>query len=331
MGLLAYDFIFHARKPHEPTVKEAAMWTGLYVSLALLFGSAISWTGPPTRRSTTPALSRRGAVRGQPFASYHPLGVLQGAPRGPEGPAVGIVVAPIARCSSSWARPPSTAVRTVLRVRPSTYTAGNLVKGEVTDSAEDDDADKIMVRLASVPQDHGRVRRRQALHPGQEGAMLLVMVAIGLTDIMFALELDPGDLRSDPGDLHRSPRPRRSPLMGLRQPHFLIDGLLDRPTDLSWGSGHHLGLHRREAHPARTARAPSFINDGEPVHVGRGDHRVLPGRDRGRAGPHGPGVPAEPQGSRGADHQRCTRLVGERFLEMPESAPVRSAPRRPRR
>ena len=37
LALLAYDFIFHASKPHEPTVKEAAMWTSLYVSLALLF------------------------------------------------------------------------------------------------------------------------------------------------------------------------------------------------------------------------------------------------------------------------------------------------------
>ena len=47
VGLLAYDFIFHARKPHEPTVKEAAMWTGLYVSLALLFGLLILfWDGP---------------------------------------------------------------------------------------------------------------------------------------------------------------------------------------------------------------------------------------------------------------------------------------------
>ena len=47
VGLLAYDFIFHARKPHEPSIKEAALWTSLYVSLALIFGLLILfWDGP---------------------------------------------------------------------------------------------------------------------------------------------------------------------------------------------------------------------------------------------------------------------------------------------
>lgn len=44
VGLLAFDFLSHVRKPHEPTLKEAGMWTTVYVSLAVLFGIGV-WLG----------------------------------------------------------------------------------------------------------------------------------------------------------------------------------------------------------------------------------------------------------------------------------------------
>ena len=30
-GLLAFDFVFHVRKAHEPSVKEAAIWSSIYI------------------------------------------------------------------------------------------------------------------------------------------------------------------------------------------------------------------------------------------------------------------------------------------------------------
>lgn len=41
-GLLAFDFVFHVRKVHEPTVKEAAIWSAIYISIAVLFGLYLS-------------------------------------------------------------------------------------------------------------------------------------------------------------------------------------------------------------------------------------------------------------------------------------------------
>ncbi|MFV0450818.1 MAG: TerC family protein, partial [Propioniciclava sp.] len=38
VGLLLFDFFFHVRKAHTPTIREAATWTSVYVSIALLFG-----------------------------------------------------------------------------------------------------------------------------------------------------------------------------------------------------------------------------------------------------------------------------------------------------
>jgi tellurite resistance protein TerC len=50
-GLLLFDFVFHVRKAHAPTLREAAIWSGLYVGLALLFGVGVLVLGdtqPPS-------------------------------------------------------------------------------------------------------------------------------------------------------------------------------------------------------------------------------------------------------------------------------------------
>ncbi len=38
LALLAFDYFFHIRKAHVPTLKEAAVWSGIYVGLAVAFG-----------------------------------------------------------------------------------------------------------------------------------------------------------------------------------------------------------------------------------------------------------------------------------------------------
>ena len=38
VGLLAFDYFAHVRKAHTPSIREAAIWSGVYVGLALLFG-----------------------------------------------------------------------------------------------------------------------------------------------------------------------------------------------------------------------------------------------------------------------------------------------------
>src|SRR5688572_15444634 len=40
-GLLLFDFVFHVRLAHAPTLGEAAIWSALYVGLALLFGVGV--------------------------------------------------------------------------------------------------------------------------------------------------------------------------------------------------------------------------------------------------------------------------------------------------
>ncbi len=38
IGLLVFDYVFHVRKAHVPTLREAAIWSSVYVGIAVLFG-----------------------------------------------------------------------------------------------------------------------------------------------------------------------------------------------------------------------------------------------------------------------------------------------------
>jgi tellurite resistance protein TerC len=74
-----------------------------------------------------------------------------------------------------------------------------------------------------------RVAGRRVLTP-----MLLVMVAVGTTDVLFALDSIPAifGLTKEPYVVFTA---NAFALMGLRQLYFLLDGLLDRLVHLSYG------------------------------------------------------------------------------------------------
>ena len=41
LGVLVVDLMFVARRPHDPSMRESAIWVAIYVGLALLFGLGI--------------------------------------------------------------------------------------------------------------------------------------------------------------------------------------------------------------------------------------------------------------------------------------------------
>jgi tellurite resistance protein TerC len=54
--LLLADLAIVARRPHEPSMKEAGLWVGFYVTLALIFGLLLlAFTNATSRRSSTRA------------------------------------------------------------------------------------------------------------------------------------------------------------------------------------------------------------------------------------------------------------------------------------
>src|SRR5262249_23935091 len=97
--------------------------------------------------------------------------------------------------------------------------------------------------------------------------MLLVVVALGLTDLVFALDSIPAifGLTTDVFIVFTA---TAFSLLGLRQLCFLIEGLLERPAYLSYGLsailafiGVNLVLH------ALHENNVALINEGEPVNV----------------------------------------------------------------
>src|SRR3954449_4909798 len=43
VGMLLFDFVGHVRTPHAPTLREAAVWSAVYVGIAVVFGLLIWW------------------------------------------------------------------------------------------------------------------------------------------------------------------------------------------------------------------------------------------------------------------------------------------------
>lgn len=278
LALLAYDFFFHVRKAHEPTIKEAAVWSAVYVGLALAFGLVILfWDGPQFAAEYYGGYITEKALSVDNLFVFLIIMASFRVPREDQQKVLlfGIIFAMIARTAFilvgaaaierwSWVF--------YLFGLVLIYTAGNLIKGEVTDKEEEDEANNFVVRLAKKmfhTVDYYDGDKLFTIENGKKvmTPMLLVMVAIGGTDILFALDSIPAifGLTQEAYIVFTA---TAFSLMGLRQLYFLIDGLLDRLIYLSWGLsiilafiGVKLLLH------ALHENTLPFINDGQPVHV----------------------------------------------------------------
>jgi tellurite resistance protein TerC len=147
-------------------------------------------------------------------------------------------------------------------------TAGNLIKPDHGGGQ----ADNFMIRLArkffhtSEEYDGDKLftveNGKKVLTP-----MLLVMVAIGGTDILFALDSIPA-IFGLTQNVYIVFTATAFSLMGLRQLYFLIDGLLDRLIYLSYGLAAILAFIgvKLILHALHENNLP-FVNGGQPVPV----------------------------------------------------------------
>ena len=275
VGMLLFDFIFHVRKAHTPTIREAGFWTGIYVSIAAAFGVVVWIFGGATMGMEFFAgyITEMSLSVDNLFVFLIIMGSFR-VPRADQQKVLmfGIVVSLIARTgfiflgaalinSFSWV---FYLFGLILLI-----TAGNLLKPE---KDEEDEVDNFIIRIAKKvihTTDHydgdklfTMVDGRKAMTP-----MLLVMIAIGGTDVMFALDSIPAIFGLTQNTFIVFTAVAFS-LMGLRQLYFLIDGLLDRLIYLKYGLaiilafiGVKLILH------ALHENTLPFINEGEHVPV----------------------------------------------------------------
>ena len=275
VGLLVFDFVFHVRTAHVPTLREAAIWSSAYVGIALAFGIGVWIFGG-------------GEMGGEYFAGYVTEKALSvdnlfvfliimssfKVPRADQQKVLlfGIVFALLARTSFIFLGAALiNAFAWVFYVFGLVLllTAGNLIRPEGEDTHS---ADNIVVRLArrffhtSDSYDGDKlfttVDGRRVMTP-----MLLVVAAIGGTDILFALDSIPA-IFGLTQNVYLVFTATAFSLLGLRQLYFLIDGLLDRLVYLSYGLAVILAFIgiKLILHALHENNVP-IINNGQPVEV----------------------------------------------------------------
>ncbi|WP_329003561.1 TerC family protein [Kribbella sp. NBC_00709] len=275
VGLLLFDYFFHVRSAHVPTLREAAVWSTLYVGIAILFGlGALVIGGTEMGSEYFAGYVTEKALSVDNLFVF--LIIMTGfrVPRENQQKVllVGIVVSLIARAAFIFAG--SALLHTFSWVFylfgiALLLTAGNMLKPETEESHQ---AQNIVVRLArrlfrtSEEYDGDRlttvVDGRRMLTP-----MLLVMVAIGATDLMFALDSIPA-IFGLTQNVYVVFTATAFSLLGLRQLFFLLDGLLDRLIYLSFGLAAILMFIGAKLilHALHENNLP-FVNGGDHVEV----------------------------------------------------------------
>jgi tellurite resistance protein TerC len=274
--LLAIDLVIVDRKPHEVTIGEATRWVTFYVVCAVLFGIGVlvAWgpdyaaefyTGYITEYSLSIDNLFVFVIIMSTFSvpAIHQHKVLL----------IGIVLALIMRgifialgsaviSRFSWVF----YVFGLFLI----YTAWRLaVRRDDEDEEFRENAMLRAVRRMLPVTDDFRGARSFVREHGKllVTPMFIVMVAIGTTDLLFALDSIPAifGLTKEPFLVFTA---NAFALMGLRQLYFLIGGLLDRLVYLSIGLAVILGfIGVKLILEAMHENTLPFLNGGEPLPV----------------------------------------------------------------
>ncbi len=274
-GLLAFDFFFHVRKAHVPKLREAAIWSALYVGIAVLFGvGVLIFAGSDLGSEYFAGYVTEKALSVDNLFVFLVIIASFRVPREDQQKVLlfGIAFALVARTGFIFlgaALINAFAWIFYLFGLILLLTAGSILKKDDDDSRKADNfvirgAKKVIRTTEHYDGDKlfTKVDGKRAMTP-----MLLVMVALGGTDILFALDSIPA-IFGLTQHVYIVFTATAFSLLGLRQLYFLIDGLLDRLVFLSYGLATILGFIgvKLILHALHENNVP-FVNDGEPVRV----------------------------------------------------------------
>ncbi|MFF8274642.1 TerC/Alx family metal homeostasis membrane protein [Streptomyces lateritius] len=250
-ALIAIDF-FIGRKPHDVSIKEAGTWSVVWIVLAALFGLGLLFFGNSQASGeffagfiTEKSLSVDNLfVFVLIMAKFSVPSHLQQRVL-----LIGVLIALVLRAifiaagaaiiaSFSW----------VFYIFGAflIYTAWKLIQEARSDDEEDEFEENRLLKSVEkkfgvADKYHGtklflKVNGKRVMTP-----LMVVMLAIGTTDVLFALDSIPAifGLTQDPYIVFTA---NAFALMGLRQLYFLIGGLLKKLVHLSYGLSVILGF-----------------------------------------------------------------------------------------
>src|SRR5215213_55813 len=277
VGMLIFDFVGHVRTPHAPTLRESAIWSAVYVGVAVVFGLLVLWfsgaqyageyfAGSITEKSLSVdnlfvfvlimasfavprELQQKVLLFGIAFALVlRTAFIFVGAAAIEEFSWIFYVFGGFL-IWTAWAQARSgghshdeefkenAALRLARRVFPTT---------------DEYHSDRMVTKVGS----------RRYITP-----LAIALVAIASADILFAVDSIPA-IFGLTQETYLVFTANAFALLGLRQLFFLIDGLLDRLVYLSYGLAVILGFIgvKLVIHALHTNEL-GFINGGEHITV----------------------------------------------------------------
>ena len=248
IGLVALDFLGHARRPHPPTAAEAARWTLFYVGLAAIFGVGIWLTnGWVYAQELYAGWAMEWSLSVDNLFVFILILKAFRVPRENQQKALlfGIVIALLLRlvfillgaalvARFSW-------VFFIFGVWL-LWTAFSQVKETATGGGEDEEYEEnafIRVVRRVLPITDGFIGDRMLYRHGGRTyltPLFVVVLALGSADLMFAFDSIPAifGITSQAFLVFAC---NVFALMGLRQLFFLVDALLGKLVYLGYGLG----------------------------------------------------------------------------------------------
>lgn len=274
--VILFDFYVVVRRPHQPAFRESLGWTAFYVSLALIFavglwiaigsefaaqfiaGYVTEWSLSVDNLFVFIVILGRFAVP----VIYRQRVLLFGVALALVLRGLFIAAGAAALSAFSWVFYIFGGL--LLWTAASVAREGGAEEGDV--EYHENRVMRIVRRLVPATDDYRgaavivREGGRRLITP-----LLLVMIAIGTTDVLFALDSIPAifGLTQEPYIVFTA---NAFALMGLRQLFFVVEGLLTRLIFLSYGLAVVLGfIAVKLIFEALHTNTLPFINGGEPV------------------------------------------------------------------
>lgn len=271
--IIVADLIHAYRRPHIPSVRESSLWVGFYVTLALVFAGLLVWVGDIEQAGQFVAgwLTEYSLSIDNLFVFILIMAQFR-VPRKyqQEILMVGILIALVLRAifiligaqlieSFSW----------IFYIFGAflLYTAW---KQASTGYEDDEQKESRIIRLLrkriAITDQYEEGKLRTTVD-GQRvfTPVLIVIVALGMTDLVFALDSIPAifGITQDPFLVFAA---NIFALMGLRQLYFLLGDLIERLVYLHYGIAFILGFIGVKLifHALHQNELP-FINGGQPV------------------------------------------------------------------
>ena len=280
-SIILGDLVYQIRHPHEPTFKESAIQSAIYMSAALLFTFVVAWVWPGQFSSEYLAgFITEKALSVDNLFVFLIIFTQFKVPRHLQSQAllVGIALALIMRGlfiaagaafieRFSWAFYLFGAFLVFTAIKLIKNTVEELRPHQIAEEEESRFMGWVKTWLPTT--DDYRGTKLSIIENGKRyfTPLMLVMIAIGFTDLLFALDSIPAvyGLTNEPYIVFVA---NAFALLGLRQLYFLLSGLMQRLRYLGFGLSIILGwigakllihaLHKNEL---------AFINGGEAVKI----------------------------------------------------------------